>query len=333
MGKYLWAFHARLCESSYGLLFSWIMMFLFAGSFIYSFAGRNPKTSDELRDIWEQGHNIFWQSEKLAAESGYITVSLNKDAIWRVKLAPQEKLVALTFDDGPSPLYTPQVLRILKERAIPATFFLVGRKVQQDPDLVREEVSLGHVIGNHTWDHHDVAIGNKQKIAQEIQRCEDELIQVVGSPSRYQPLNLFRPPHGYWDEETYDVAKSEGYHMILWTVTLEHAAAKTPQAMAQRVLDKVRPGMIILAHDGEPAYLGTEERTMEALPLLLDGLKKQGYRFVTVPELLALSEPQPLKIKGPEQIKPMRLKTAKHIAISQQHLSGEIKLIERISKP
>lgn len=205
------------------------------------------------------------------------------DVIWRVKT--NRKVVALTLDDGPDPKYTPQVLKLAREKELKLTFFLVGREIQLHPELARQEVAEGHVIGNHTWDHPVLKLLDEGHDIMEIEKCEKEIEKICGRKTHF-----FRPPKGLWDGDTFLAAAELGYRMILWSVALEHHAAKTPEEMARRVLKKVRPGMIILAHDGEPCHPVNRSKTMKALPLLVDGLLKEGYTFVTVPELLEISK-------------------------------------------
>jgi len=205
------------------------------------------------------------------------------EIVWWVRT--DRKVVALTLDDGPDPRYTPTVLKLARDKGIKLTFFLVGREIQLHPDLARQEVAAGHAIGNHTWDHPVLTDDTPRQDLAEIERCEDEIEKICGKRT-----HLFRPPKGYWDGDTFIEAERLGYRMILWSAALEHHTAKTPQAMAQHVLRSVRPGMIILAHDGEPCRPIDRSKTMQALPLLVDGLQKRGYRFVTVPELLELGK-------------------------------------------
>lgn len=214
-------------------------------------------------------------AEQLAHE----TEVKSGEIVWRIRT--DRKAVALTFDDGPDPKYTPTVLALGRERGAKFTFFLVGREIQLHPDLARQEVAEGHVIGNHTWNHPTMTYDTERQDLSEIEQCEDEIEKVCG-----ERTHLFRPPKGMWDGDTFLTAETLGYRMILWSVALEHHKAKTPEAMAQRVLDKVQPGMIILAHDGEPCHQVDRSKTMKALPILLDGLKERGYELVTIPELL-----------------------------------------------
>lgn len=191
-----------------------------------------------------------------------------------------QKVIALTFDDGPDPKYTPAVLELARERGIKLTFFLVGQEIQLHPELARQEVAEGHAIGNHTWDHHVMTPLSKRQDMSEIERCEDEIEQVCG-----RRTHLFRPPKGLFDDYTLSSAAVLGYRMVLWSVALEHHH-RNPQRMAQRVIDMARPGMIILAHDGEAGHPTDRTHTLQALPVLVNGLQQKGYRLVTVPELL-----------------------------------------------
>ena len=191
-----------------------------------------------------------------------------------------QKVIALTFDDGPDPKYTPAVLELAREAKIKLTFFLVGEQIQLYPELARREVAEGHAIGNHTWDHHVMTSLSQRQDLSEIQRCEDEIEQVCGQRTR-----LFRPPKGLFDDHTLSAAAALGYRTVLWSVALEHHH-RNPQQMAQRVIEMARPGMIILAHDGEIGHPTDRSRTLQALAILVAGLQQKGYRFVTVPELL-----------------------------------------------
>jgi peptidoglycan/xylan/chitin deacetylase (PgdA/CDA1 family) len=203
------------------------------------------------------------------------------DIVWRVRVPT--KVVALTFDDGPDPKYTPTVLKLARDRRLRLTFFLVGREIQLHSDLAKREVAEGHAVGNHSWDHPTMTYDSQRQDISEIERCEDEIEKICG-----ERTHLFRPPKGLWDGDTFVAAEALGYRMILWSVALEHHSAKTPQAMAERVIRKVRPGMIILAHDGEPCHPIDRSKTMKALPILVEGLQREGYRFVTIPELLKM---------------------------------------------
>ena len=209
-------------------------------------------------------------------------VGSSSEILWRVRTT--RKVVALTVDDGPNPKYTPAVLRFAREHHVRLTFFLLGREVQRHPDLARQEAQDGHAIGNHGWDHQLLIGAGDQDCVNQIRRCEQAV-----SKACHVRTSLFRPPKGQWDGEDALAIERLGYRTVLWTITLEHKAARTPQEMADRVIARTTPGTIILAHDGEPRPPLDRRKTLAALPLVVDGLRKKGYEFITVPELLELS--------------------------------------------
>ena len=202
---------------------------------------------------------------------------------WRNRVvysAPtREKVVALTYDDGPDPVHTRRILDILDKYHVKATFFMVGRNMEAHPDVVREVVKRGHVIGNHTYTHpRNIELDTQAQMIRELDRCEQVIERLTGSRA-----HLFRPPMGLVDGSVFAIANEEGYTTILWSVCADYHDAKTPKLMADRVLKHVRRGGIILAHDGET---GIRWKDVAATPLIIEGLRKRGYRFVTAPELL-----------------------------------------------
>jgi peptidoglycan/xylan/chitin deacetylase (PgdA/CDA1 family) len=191
----------------------------------------------------------------------------------------QQKVVALTYDDGPHPVYTRLILDILDKYNVKATFFMVGKNMQAYPDIVREVVSRGHAIGNHTYTHpRNLELDTQAQLVREMDRCEEVIERLTGSRA-----HLFRPPRGLVDGSVFTIATEEGYTTILWSVCADHHDATTPKLMAQRVLKHSRRGGIILVHDGS---LGSRWKDVAATPLVIEDLRKRGYRFVTVPELL-----------------------------------------------
>ena len=193
-----------------------------------------------------------------------------------------EKLVALTFDDGPNPNYTPRIATILARYGVHATFFQEGCMVSMYPELTRALQAQGHCIGNHTYSHPCLTRISASQIRREIAEGQEALSTRAGIQS-----HLFRPPYGEWDDRVYQEAERAHLSIILWSVALEHHEVPTPQQMADRALRLIRPGGILLMHDGTDP---PRETTVQALPLVLEGLKRRGYRCVTIPELLALKE-------------------------------------------
>ena len=194
------------------------------------------------------------------------------------KVDTNEKIVALTFDDGPDPRFTLTVLNILKRYEVPATFFVVGKSCEIYPQIIKRELAEGHEIENHTYTHPDLRKDSGLQTKIEILKNQAVIERLTNKKPHY-----FRPPKRLFTNNTVDVAEDNGYETILWTVCVEHHAAKTVEDMANRVINKAAPGTIILAHDGRL----DRSRTMEALPLIIEGYQKKGYRFVRLDELLS----------------------------------------------
>jgi peptidoglycan/xylan/chitin deacetylase (PgdA/CDA1 family) len=199
--------------------------------------------------------------------------------IYRIQPRNNEKVIALTIDDGPWPKTTLQMLRILQENHVKATFFLVGQALKQHPEIAKQEVAQGHAIGNHTW-HHWYRQMDEATVKNEIERTTDLIYQITKVKTF-----LFRPPGGFLNNGLAAYAKSHNYTVIMWSLTSadtdRHAK---PQAFVNNVLKGAKPGAIILMHDGG----GDRQRTVQALPEIISKLKQQGYRFVTIPELLQM---------------------------------------------
>ncbi|MBP1932013.1 polysaccharide deacetylase family protein [Ammoniphilus resinae] len=198
--------------------------------------------------------------------------------IWDVPT--QKKLIALTFDDGPSPIYTPQVLTILEHFGAHATFFQIGNRMERYPEIVEQVVESGHELGNHSMTHSYENKVGFQKFRDEITHA-DQIIQ------RYQPNHpkLFRPPGGYLDNALLQEARKQGYKVVLWSYHQELKDWSMPGAMvmANHVIRNARNGDIILLHDGG----GDRHQTIQALGIFLPVLKKRGFEFVSVSELLS----------------------------------------------
>ncbi|MBF2073118.1 MAG: polysaccharide deacetylase family protein [Synechococcales cyanobacterium C42_A2020_086] len=199
----------------------------------------------------------------------------------QVQPAAGQKVIALTFDDGPRPETTPQVLDILKQYNVKATFFLLGANVQQFPELSRRIVDEGHAVGNHTWNH-VVENASSADASHEIDDTTQLIADITGAKT-----SLFRPPDGRLDSKLVDYAKQRRYAVTLWSVESQDALVSAPLVL-DNVLRNAQPGRIVSLHDGG----GNRAATVQALPQLITALQQQGYRFVTVPELLALHQEQ-----------------------------------------
>ena len=191
----------------------------------------------------------------------------------------QEKVIALTFDDGPWP-ETPKVLTILRQFNVKATFFILGQNLLLYPDIIKQVVQEGHGVGNHTWTHSYPKM-EPQKAKAEIENTSAKLELMTGLKTR-----LFRPPGGILDNGVADYARSKNYAVIMWSIDTKDFQKPTATVLANRVLNQANPGDIVLMHDGG----GNRSETIAALKIIIPELQKRGYRFVTVSELLSLSE-------------------------------------------
>lgn len=190
------------------------------------------------------------------------------------------QVVALSFDDGPHPDYTPYVLDVLRRHDARATFFDEGDAVVARPDLVRRSVAEGHEVANHTFTHRDLPPLHFAEVVDEIERTARAF-----ADAGVDPAPLFRPPRGQFDREAADAVRSTGLTTVGWDVCVERYLAQSSddaKAVAA-MLDRVGPGSIVLAHDGG---VPDRTRTMAVLPALLEGLRARGYAIVTIGELL-----------------------------------------------
>jgi peptidoglycan/xylan/chitin deacetylase (PgdA/CDA1 family) len=194
------------------------------------------------------------------------------DLLWRVRTARRE--VALTFDDGPDPAWTPQVLELLARHRARATFFVVGERVERHPELVRRTVAEGHEVGNHSWSHARLDRCGRSRVAAELRRAGDVIERVTG-----ERTTLFRPPWGLIDPVGLLAAAEGGYRVVLWSALIR---GKAPTEDLRRTVATVTPGAIILGHDGGPT---PRPRLITAFDALLHRLTADGYRFVTVSAL------------------------------------------------
>lgn len=228
-------------------------------------------------------YTTWQQYEMNFSMSGLLLVSHLQHDIVTCGDTGQEKLAALTFDDGPDPRFTGQILDILKKYKVQATFFVVGESCGAYPHLLRREITAGHEVQNHTFTHPDLVKDAAVSTEEEILRTHHAIEVITGREPCY-----FRPPRRLFTAETIDIADMNGYKVVLWTIGLENRKAKTPRDMAERVIKAAQPGIIILAHDG----ILDRSKTVAALPLLIEGYQKKGYRFVKLKELLSYqSEP------------------------------------------
>ena len=195
----------------------------------------------------------------------------------------QGKRIALTFDDGPSPPYTEQILDILREHQVPATFFVCGRNVEKHPDLLRRIVAEGHEVGNHTYSHPFVFFKSRRRIAEEIDRTQAIIEKVAG----IHP-NIFRPPYGARWFGLIPTLLERDMHLVLWSAA-GYDWKKDVQGITKSALRELKPGAVLLLHDGRetrPAAEVDRSRTVLALPAIIAGARHRGYTFAPLKDFL-----------------------------------------------
>ncbi len=189
----------------------------------------------------------------------------------------EEHKIALTFDDGPHREKTLDILDVLQENNVKATFFIVGENVKGNEDIIERIIADGHEIGNHTFDHKYLFKVDRRVMEREIDLCDDEIFNY----SEYN-ATLFRPPGGIYNDELMSVCSERGYDMVLWSVDTRDWAGTSSQDIESEILANMEDGAIILMHD----YVCGESYTAEALKSVIPKLKELGYGFVTVSELI-----------------------------------------------
>ncbi|WP_188309039.1 polysaccharide deacetylase family protein [Streptomyces sp. CBMA123] len=190
------------------------------------------------------------------------------------ELDPAQRVVALTIDDGPDPRYTPQVLALLQQHGIRATFFLIGENAVEHPALVREIADRGHHIANHTWTHPDLRHMSESAVRDELERTSDLLQRTTGRLPTW-----FRAPGGDFSPVSLRVAADLGLRNMSWTVDPRDWSRPGTSAIIDTVLKEVRPGSIVLNHDGG----GDRSQTVAALKTYLPVLIDSGYLFTAPP--------------------------------------------------
>lgn len=187
------------------------------------------------------------------------------------------KKIALTFDDGPHPRYTKQILEILQEYNVTATFFIIGVNAINYPDTLLAIANSGCEIANHTFTHKNVLKMSSEEITQEIKDCQEAVYQISGIRT-----SLLRPPEGACAEGIITAAKNTDHKIILWSIDTRDWAHTPSQEIAEKVLTNVQNGDIVLMHD----YVSGNNTTIDALRMMIPQLIEKGYEFVTISELL-----------------------------------------------
>ena len=196
--------------------------------------------------------------------------------------SPRPKLIALTFDDGPYPIFTPLLLDELRAMNVPATFFLIGRDAEQWPEITRWIEADGNEIADHTYSHPNLDLETPAQVRDEVLRGRDVLWSLAHDPS---VRVLMRPPHGRYTMSTLRTVQELGYHVVLWTDDSGDWRTLTPQHIETDMIRHASAPDIVLLHSGKLA-------TIQALPEVIARFRRAGYRFVTIGELLHAATPQ-----------------------------------------
>lgn len=198
-----------------------------------------------------------------------------------------QKLIALTFDDGPYPPYTQRLLKVLKEKKIKATFFLVGENLRLHPEIAKEIQADGHEIALHAGSHQDLLKANPVELQENIALGKKLLKDTLGITPRFM-----RPPHGFKDWLVLDTLQANQLTAMNWSVIPRDWTNPGSATIATRVVEKAHSGAIVLLHDGDsPKKRAPRQQTVEAVTIIIDELQAQGYKFVTASQLLEAAKP------------------------------------------
>jgi peptidoglycan/xylan/chitin deacetylase (PgdA/CDA1 family) len=247
------------------------------GALVATGAGVGAVTFGELANVTDRKLPLRPGPAAATVPSGeHLTGAGQLLVTWAVQT--DRKLVALTFDDGPRPEWTTMVLDTLETHEVPATFFMVGRRVRKYSDVLRGRMS-GHEIGNHTWAHVDLTRRDPDQAFDDMYRAHEAIVEVTG-----QVPKLLRPPYGHLGGSTALAASRLDYRVVLWSLQMmESQFPGDPAGHARRIVERAEPGTILLAHD-----VGSPERlvALNGLPTMITGLRERGFAFVTVSQLM-----------------------------------------------
>ena len=233
------------------------------------------------------GAGTSWAGTRAARDRSLCSRDGSRDdlsglrVLWRART--DEPVLALTFDDGPDPRYTPGLLDALAAQEVRATFFLVGQHAYERRELVRRQLADRHELGNHSWSHRDLSLLDLPEVRSELSRTTSLLADLAG-----RPPTVVRPPYGRLTGAVLQAAGEAGLDVVAWAERIRDGGLAGHLDVAgniRRVVDALRPGMVLLAHDGGPR---PREVGMAAVPDILRAARERGFRFVTASEMLEL---------------------------------------------
>jgi peptidoglycan-N-acetylglucosamine deacetylase len=205
------------------------------------------------------------------------------EVFWHARTG--QRVVALTFDDGPCHPYTERLLEVLDRERVRATFFQVGNNVRREPNLAAE-VASEHVVGNHTYDHPHLVWSRSGTVREQLLRGQEAIHDATGTSP-----NLFRVPHGWYGPQVISAAADLGFRCVGWSVMAWDWDRPPADVIGRRILRGAYPGGVTLLHDGQDTDAfpkADRSHTVAAVPRIIRSLKASGYGFLTLPELMAL---------------------------------------------
>jgi len=202
----------------------------------------------------------------------------------RMSPKPGSRMVALTFDDGPWPIYTERILDVLAEHDAKATFFMLGVRVKRAPAVAARVAREGHLVANHSLSHRSFGTSSSKETKRQIVKGREAIKQATGVDTPW-----LRPPYGAMRDSAWRIAKKTDSRVVRWSVDSEDWKKRGAGKLAKRVIKQVRPGSVVLFHDGG----GDRSETVAALPVIIEQLRARGYVFVTVEELYAVNGTSP----------------------------------------
>lgn len=188
-----------------------------------------------------------------------------------------DRRIALTFDDGPHPRYTKEILDILEEFGVEATFFVVGVNAETYPELIRRALEEGHEIGNHSYNHYHISELSAEAFARDLNACNAAIQRITG-----ERAHLFRPPEGVCTDAIKSICSENSYTIVMWSVDTRDWAHTPVDEICRNVRENAKDGSIILMHD----FIGKNSPTPAALRRIIPMLQESGFEFVTISQLL-----------------------------------------------
>jgi len=237
-----------------------------------------PDGNDNRGSSYSSGSTYAAKSAR-TTPSSFTPLSLaDCDKIIReFKATPHDRYIALTFDDGPHHTNTREILDILRREGAKATFFVLGSRAETYPDIIARMAAEGHDIGNHTWEHRGLGKSSRAEGLQSLRRTNELISGITG-----KPCLIVRPPFGQTNQKVRALIHGQGWHEIMWDSDSRDWENKNPDRILYRVMRSVSPGSIVLFHDIHPG-------AAQMLPTLIKAFKQNGYRFITISELIAIS--------------------------------------------